>query len=491
MASPDVTEYVDLTLHDLSAQEIFDRAKELAQIRLPDWRLNEANVEVILLEALAQEVDELVFTANRLPGAVLEVLLKLYGVNRDLGAPASATLRFEAGDTLGYTIPALTVARAEVAPDVFVGFRTDAVATIPAGSRFVDVFAVAEEPTTSVHGLPAGTRLSLVNPLVFVERVTLQTQPTGGRDEESSGALLERGQAILQRLVATLVVPKHFEAAAALHAGVHRVRAVDNYNSDAGIPAPAAPTVTTATTGGTLAAGTYSYRVTARNADGETTGSDAGTVTTTGTTSTATVTWAAPAVPPGTDPITDYRVYGRVGGSEGLLATIPAGTTTWTDDGSAAVGAAPPTANSTLNAVGSYPGHVTVAVLGLNGAPLLPSEREALRLELDVQAQANLAVHVMDATVTTVDVAATVVRREGHAEADVIAAVTSTLNLYLDPDTWTFGRPVYRNELISIIDQVEGVDRVTAITTPAADVIPAGVAPLVDLGTATITVLAP
>lgn len=101
------------------------------------------------------------------------------------------------------------------------------------------------------------------------------------------------------------------------------------------------PTITlaTATTGGTLAASTYSYRVTATNDSGETLQSSAVIVTTTGSASTVTVSWSL------ITNATGYKVYGRVGGSELLMATYstaawdtdPVGDgtiTQWTDDGS-------------------------------------------------------------------------------------------------------------------------------------------------------------
>jgi hypothetical protein len=53
---------------------------------------------------------------------------------------------------------------------------------------------------------------------------------------------------------------------------------------------PPAPVLATAATGGTVAAGTYWVKVTAKNAQGETTGSAAAKIVTTGATSTITVT---------------------------------------------------------------------------------------------------------------------------------------------------------------------------------------------------------
>lgn len=110
----------------------------------------------------------------------------------------------------------------------------------------------------------------------------------------------------------------------------------------AALGVPAAPTVTVANTGGTIGpATTVSYRITALDPDGgETTPSTAGTATTgAGSTNAATVTWTA------VTGATGYKVYGRTGGSEQLLATLGA-VTTFTDNGSIAPSGALPTSNT-------------------------------------------------------------------------------------------------------------------------------------------------
>ncbi len=115
---------------------------------------------------------------------------------------------------------------------------------------------------------------------------------------------------------------------------------------------PVNSSFSTSTTGGTLAAGTYYYRITATNAWGETLASTETSRVTTGATSTVTVNW----VPiPGA---TGYKIYGRGTGAEQLLTT---GTITapvanaggsnlisFVDDGSgAASGAGVPAVNDT------------------------------------------------------------------------------------------------------------------------------------------------
>jgi len=98
----------------------------------------------------------------------------------------------------------------------------------------------------------------------------------------------------------------------------------------------------TATTGGTLAAGTYWYRVSAINSIGETLASTETSEVTTGTTSTVTVNWGAVAG------ATGYRVYGRTTGAELLMATVGA-VTTWIDTGAVIPAGALPAANTTAS----------------------------------------------------------------------------------------------------------------------------------------------
>jgi hypothetical protein len=107
----------------------------------------------------------------------------------------------------------------------------------------------------------------------------------------------------------------------------------------------------TATTGGTLAAATYGYRITARVGSVETAACPTIAVTTTGSTSTVTVAWLPV---PGA---TDYRVYGRTTGSELLIATVAAPLTSYVDTGSVSPSGALPGATGfaeTLTTPGLY-----------------------------------------------------------------------------------------------------------------------------------------
>lgn len=139
-------------------------------------------------------------------------------------------------------------------------------------------------------------------------------------------------------------------------------------------------------------------------------------------------------------------------------------------------------------APGDDPGHITVAVYG-NGAVLTTDEKNALDAAMEAICMANLSVHVIDPVITTQAVTAQVKAKSGYVLADVQAAVVAALQAYLNPATWPWSSTIRRFELVSVMDQVPGVDYVDTITTPATDVNLSGTATLASAGTMTITVV--
>lgn len=109
---------------------------------------------------------------------------------------------------------------------------------------------------------------------------------------------------------------------------------------------PVQAALATSAVGGTVAADTYFFTVTAINAQGETLESNEQTIVTTGATSTITIDWA------GVPGATGYRVYGTGGaaGSETFLVQVGAPTIyVWT--GAPAIGVAQPPSTNTAEVV--------------------------------------------------------------------------------------------------------------------------------------------
>jgi hypothetical protein len=121
------------------------------------------------------------------------------------------------------------------------------------------------------------------------------------------------------------------------------VENITNLDLGVTLAAPADLAVQGAGTGGTLAAGTYFWVVTAINANGETVKSNEVQTTVTGSTSSAKLTWQA------VTNATGYNVYrGTSTTNENkLITTINSGSTiTYTDTGTAGTTVSPPTTNT-------------------------------------------------------------------------------------------------------------------------------------------------
>ncbi len=487
MASPDVTGYVDLTLFDTDAQTIFEEALAAVAVKFPEWVPREGNTEVALLEALALEASELAYSANRLPGAVTEILLRLFGLTRDGGQSATATVTFTVSDNLGHTIPAGTRLILDRGDGLLpVEFATTTDLTIAPGSTFGTVAVVAiGVPTVDANGTAAGVALSTIDPVPYVNAAVLATPVSSGAPPEDGQAFLNRGIIRLSRLVTTIVRPEQFTAAAVEQVYVARATTVDLFTPNA-IATPAAATAVPSAVGGALAGGVYTYRVSAINAQGETLASTSVSATVPATTTgSVALTWTAPAVPGGVGAITGYRIYGRTG------TLVRRGTTTgalnFTDTGAAGTGEALPAANTTGPASGTVPGHVTVYAAGPGGVPLSAADKADLLNKLTAAALASLTIYVADPTLNPVAVTATVTILPGYDIPTVLAAVDAALRAYLNPDTWPWAATVYRFELIALISAVEGVDRVATMPTPAADVVLTGRGPLVSAGAFAVT----
>src|SRR5215467_13010277 len=158
----------------------------------------------------------------------------------------------------------------------------------------------------------------------------------------------------------------------------------------------------------------------------------------------------------------------------------------------------------------NVPRCVTVAVCDSDGQPVAPTVKQEVDDLLQAAREVNFLVFVVDPTYTTVDVTFAATSFPGWDPADVQARAITAVRNYLDPGSWgvppfgdTSGRSwlnatvVRHNELIALIDRVDGVDFVNTVTLAAsggalgtADVTLAAVAPMPKAGTINGTVTA-
>lgn len=120
--------------------------------------------------------------------------------------------------------------------------------------------------------------------------------------------------------------------------------------------------------------------------------------------------------------------------------------------------------------------YCAVAVVDAAGAACSSPVKAAVDALLSLHREVNFVFNVIDPSFTQVKVSVTVTAFEGNDPAGIETAVEQAITDYLspsnwgldpidpDPSIWRNVPAVYRNELLALVDRVEGVDRVTALT---------------------------
>jgi len=137
--------------------------------------------------------------------------------------------------------------------------------------------------------------------------------------------------------------------------------------------------------------------------------------------------------------------------------------------------------------IGSNGGHINILVYGA-GANLSSPQKAQIQASAEAISAANLAVHVTDPTVGTVNVTVTVHKYDSFLSGTVTGNVTAAIQNYLNTETWDWSGTVRRNSLIAAIGQAAGVAYVATLTAPAADVVISSGLALATAGTISVTV---
>jgi len=377
MPNPDLSNFVDLQLFDLDAQDVFEASLISLRENIPEWSPREGNMEVLLMEAIAQPVSELIFAVNRLPAAMSEVIMAWYGIERDPGTEPTVNIRFTVNVTDGLTIPvgtAVSLDLESVGLDPIV-FYTDEELVIEAGQNQGVVAATANGVfIADANGIPANTAMSVLDSIIYVDSAYTDSVVTDGSQPEEDIDWYTRGFQRLQRLTETLVLPHHFEAIANEQTYIERSHVVDNFDADN----------------------------------------------------------------PGTP--------------------------------------------------GEQLGFVSLYVYG-NNEMVSAEDKLDLMSKITPATHAGLTIRLDDPTITPVDVTAEVALEASADVGTTTLAIEQAVQDFLSPMTWNWGGVVRRNDLISLITNVPGVDFVNNLSVPSANITLPGIANLVTAGEVIITVI--
>jgi hypothetical protein len=357
--SPDITPYVDLTLYDRQPVDVYEDAVEYARTSLPEWTPVPGSVEDAVLQAAAQMSGEVIGAINRVPSAVVEALLKLFGIDRIVGTFATGSLTITAIDAAGYTISAGTrFAWLETDPltgeSVLYPFETvnDLVITPGNTSGAVDIQAATVGLRSA---LGTGANLRLISAVAFISSAVLASPLQRGSDQETDAEYFARAIATLNSYTQTLVTADQITQ-----------YILSNYS--------------------------VAYRC---------------------------------------------KAYSRLNPAN--LSYDP-----------------------TLANLAD--GYLTIYTSGPGGLALGATVKNTIRADIESRAVAGLDVSVRDPVIVPVTVTATVTAKAGFAQNDVQDAVEAALAGYLHPNHWDWSPFIYYNEVVSLIDQAAGVDRVASLT---------------------------
>ncbi|ASR80660.1 baseplate J-like protein [Arthrobacter phage Piccoletto] len=213
--------------------DLVDAAVAHIQSVLPNWQPQQGNTEVVLLQALALMLGPEVMALQMLGDRVIEGVAGLYGVLRSQGTPASGRVQFTVTNSnptqiipLGSRLRLVVSSTGETV-DLL---TTEELQIITSESLTGEVNVVAEYVGETANGIPAGTSVSVVGSLPFVESSVLALPISGGSGTESDGSFKARAASTFARQVSTLVGTEQFEYAALTRPEIGRAKAFDNYN---------------------------------------------------------------------------------------------------------------------------------------------------------------------------------------------------------------------------------------------------------------------
>ena len=231
--SPGPVPNVDLALHWVTENDLVDASIAAVQVRLPDWQPVEGNTEVVLLEGVALQVAQEVFTLNQLPQVVFEAVLEINGVVRQPGLYAKAQINLwtSTGITGELRLPKASRFRAPVSDGTTADFVTLADETLPVGATGTPVWTQCLTIGARPNTIPAGTVVAPVGTPTWVEQAKVAAGGvTGGVEPESDQDFWTRGAALLRSRPSALVVAQNFADRALEYVYVGRSAAWDRWD---------------------------------------------------------------------------------------------------------------------------------------------------------------------------------------------------------------------------------------------------------------------
>jgi hypothetical protein len=432
MASPDFSEYVDLTIFDKDITDVYNDAVEYAQIALPEFTPRVGTIENAILEATSHQTASMIATFNRMPDGLMEGILKLIGFDRIEATPSLATVLITLSVDTGQTIAAGTV----FSYDVYDGagvltqnlYETTADLTIAPGSTTGSISVQASTPSL-YPDVPIPSDLTVVSSTPFILSASLTALSTAGTDSETDGEYFNRGVAFLGSLSNSIATASQLTGY--LSVNYPTVAKFNVYD----LTQAKENDITNAVLDSNV------VTLTTRYAHGFSVSDvvDIADMANAVYNGTYTIT-----VVPSTTTFSYARTNANI-------------TTAVTTVGSVVLG------NGMLFATADVGGAVTISLCDSAGDAIGTAQKLAIQDAIESKVVAGLNIFLHDMNTFNVDVSATIVVLPNYSTAAVGTAVSDAIEEYLSIAGWDFSTSVNAFYLTTIASQVTGVKYVSAM----------------------------
>lgn len=432
MASPDFSDYVDLTINDLDVQEIYDEAVIYAQTNLPEFNPRVGTIENAMLEAVSYTTRNLVSAINTLPNSLLEGLIKLMGFSRNEATTAKGTVLIELIINTGATIVAGTVFSFNVfdSEGVLTQFlfetQDDLIIVAPNTSGTAAVVA-SEASAYPEIAVPAG--LTVVSSTPFILSATLQTLTSVGTDTELDSEYFDRASSFLKSLSNTIATASQLiNYLLVTYPTVGRFKVYDLTKAQENKISNIALTSNVAT-------------ITTSSAHGYSVGdsvlvSDLANTVFNGT---YTIT-----VVPSTTTFRYAKTNANIGSTAVTVGTVIL-------------------ASGMLFATADVSGAVTISLCDSVGAQISETQKSIIKTDVESKLVAGLKVGLHNMNTFLVDVACSVTVDSNYSTATVGLAVSEAIDNYLSISGWDFSESINSLYLVTLASKVPGVKYVSTL----------------------------
>jgi hypothetical protein len=206
-------------------QALLDQMYTYIQDRVPGWAPADGNLDVWIMQALADVAADLTLYASDVPDDIFRYFGEyIVGVQMKLATYSTFTAAWTAEDALGHTIPAGTQVAVRRPDGELEGFATVVDADIPIGSTVANnVLATAIEPGASADALSieAG-QITVIDALPWVVSIVGVGTTQGGSDGETEEEYMDRLVAEIRLMSPRPILPVDFGVMAQKVEGVDR-----------------------------------------------------------------------------------------------------------------------------------------------------------------------------------------------------------------------------------------------------------------------------